>query len=80
MKKLLGIVLLGCLLCGSAYATIYEIESKLINSMYSNYIIKKICVDNKVFVFKIHSQGDNDTTGFVQMLEERDGKLLPAKC
>ena len=79
MKKLLRIVVLGLLLSGNAYANIYEIESKFIDSQRMNYIVNKLCVDNKVFIYTKTYQGDH-STALVQMLEERDGKLLPSKC
>ena len=78
MKKLLGIVVLGLLLSGNAYANIFEIESKFINSQMS-YLVNKLCIDNKVFIYTKTYQGDH-STALVQMLEERDGKLLPSKC
>ena len=79
MKKLLGIVVLSLFLSVSAYANIYEIESRQLLTQHMNYIVKKICVDNKVFVLTQSYQGDH-SNALVQMLEERDGKLLPSKC
>ena len=79
MKKLLRIVVLGLLLSGNAYANIYEIESKFIDSQRMHYKVNKLCVDNKVFVLTQSYHGDH-SNALVQMLEERDGKLLPSKC
>ena len=79
MKKLLGTVFLALFLSANVYADIYEIESKQIFTPQINYVVKKICIDNKVFVLTKTYQGDK-STGLVQMLEDRDGKLLPSKC
>jgi len=75
MKKLLGIIVLGLLLCGNAYAEIKMIDTKRLFGT----VVTNICVDGYKFVQVIDNRGEV-VISLVQAFEERDGKSLPAKC
>ena len=76
MKKLLGIMVLGLLLSGNAFAKTYWIEThklKLGKGLAQSGTYWVICIDGHKFIHQ-------DKRPVVQVFEERDGKSLPAKC
>ena len=94
MKKLLGIVVLGLLLSGNAYAEIVRIESEFFNTHRHGIAnasgdsdIHTFCIDGYVFVAYSdwtsghgNDGGNSNAVSIVQFFEERDGKSLPKKC
>ena len=85
MKKLLGIIVLGLLLSGNAYAEIKIIErigSKGLKSYDGSkakspyFAVTRICADGLEFL--ITASGQN--TSVVQVFESRGGTSLPKTC
>ena len=71
MKKLIGIVIASLLFSNIGFAEMRLIEKKSIGGNP----VSTICVDGYKFVTNVQIG-----TSMVQFYEERDGKLLPAKC
>ena len=84
MKKLLGIVVLGLLLSGNAYAEIKIIEKvtagKLRKSsspkVDSAFPVTRLCVDGLEFLVI----GQGVETSVTQVFETRAGSSLPKNC
>ena len=81
MKKLLGIVVLGLLLSGNAYAEIKILEqigpAKLKTSLLKGaFSVTRICSNG--YEFLVTGRGDN--TSVTQVFENDNGKSLPKKC
>ena len=83
MKKILGIIVLGLLLSGNAYAEIKMIKDKTIFAG-NVFDVTTLCVDSQKFVvmqfFRNMDEGLTSSITTTQIFEERDGKSLPAKC
>ena len=81
MKKLLGILVLGLLLSGNAYAEIKILEqigpTKLKTSLLKGaFSVTRICSNG--YEFLVTGKGDN--TSVTQVFENDNGKSLPKKC
>jgi len=78
MKKLLGILVLGLLLCNIGHAEyLYE---RLETEEHDGGYIQKICIDGYIFIRTGFYDSSFRTTQFTQFFIEKDGKSLPAKC
>tara|TARA_B110000046_G_C12763372_1_gene301867 strand:+ start:276 stop:560 length:285 start_codon:yes stop_codon:yes gene_type:complete len=94
MKKILGIMFLGLLLSGNAFAELKELKWKRfdrhdhgIAGGSGESAINTACIDGYIFVAysdytNAHGDdgGNSTAVSIVQFFEERDGKSLPKKC
>ena len=72
MKKLLGILVLGLLLSGNAYAEMKVIEKKNIGDT----TVKNLCIDGYRFILA----QDRDGISMTQAFKEKNGKSVPSNC
>ena len=83
MKKILGIIVLGLLLSGNAYAEIKMIKDKIIFAG-NVFDVTTLCVDSQKFVvmqfFRNMDEGLTSSITTTQIFEERNGKSLPVGC
>ena len=88
MKKLLGIVILGLLLCNVATAEIKLLERELINQGTNrSMVVSTICVDGFKFVTTYDQLLDKDasrisvSTSITQMfMRSTEKNSFPARC
>jgi len=85
MKKLLGIIVLGLLLSGNAYAEIKLLERQLIKESGFGIYVSKVCVDEYEYIVintRTVDKGQNSklTNAITQSFEVVEGKSLPKKC
>ena len=88
MKKLLGIVILGLLLCNVATAEIKLLERELINQGTNrSMVVSTICVDGFKFVTTYDQLLDKDasrisvSTSITQMfMRSAEKNSFPARC
>ena len=88
MKKILGIVVLGLLLSGNAFA-----ESKLLETTnHKAFKISTVCIDGYKFVVtndynyaeagnaSNRSVSNSTSVNTIQFMTTENGKMVPAKC
>ena len=85
MKKLLGIIIVGLLLCNSSFGQIKIIEREYIGaSPRDNMWVTTICVNGYEYITMSYEiEGDyskEKTASITQSFEVIDGKSLPKKC
>ena len=79
MKKVLGILVLGLLLSGNAYAEMWQMEVAWQDYRHAhlmNGVVVVTCIDGYKFV----TVRANKSISVTQAFEERNGKSLPTKC
>ena len=84
MKKLLGILVLGLLVCNIGFAEMRLIEEKGIKGKHHTNWISTVCIDGYKFVYmRTGAGGPGRAQSIVQFYERAQGKHgnpQPAKC
>ena len=85
MKKIIGIIFISLMFCNIGFGEMRELEegSVRFETTGKGYVgawVTTMCIDGYKFVVMRDSHRDGLSVAVTQAFEERDGKLLPAKC